>query len=137
MIGYFVIVCPVGHDAFLMVIYSISFIRVIIGGKGWNKCTCTCVTGPADLFLILGSGEAGDCQGETLTMSVEYTVVSSLLRVVCISKFLALCSNLLQSTDLGIQKKTFVNVWLLVCSSELAVLSHYAHMPLKQILDKR
>ena len=32
------------------------YIRVIIGGKGWNKCTCACVTRPADLFLILGSG---------------------------------------------------------------------------------
>ena len=65
---------------------------------------------------------------------MEYTIVSSLLHVVCISMFLELCSKSLQSTDLGIQKKQqhlCVSVWLLVCSSEVAVPSHYAHMPLK------
>ena len=63
---------------------------------------------------------------------MEYTFVSSLLHVVCISMFLTLCSKSLQSTDLGIQKKTCVSVWLLVCSSDVGVLFHYAHnTPLK------
>ena len=73
---------------------------------------------------------AGGCQGETLTM--EYgTTVSSLLHVVCISMFLALCSKSLQSTDLGIQKKSRVSVWLLVRSLEVGVPFHYAHMLLR------
>ena len=46
-------------------------------------------------------------------------------------KFLALCSKSLQSTDLGIQKKTCVSVWLFVRSSEVGVPFHYALMPLK------
>ena len=62
---------------------------------------------------------------------MEYTIVSSLPHVVCLSMFLALCSKSLQSTDLGIQKKTCVSVWLLVRSSEVGALFHYAHMPLK------
>ena len=62
---------------------------------------------------------------------MEYTIVSSLLHVVCLSMFPALCSKSLQSTDLGILKKTCVSVWLLVCSSEVSVPFHYAHMPLK------
>ena len=70
---------------------------------------------------------------------MEYTVVTSLLHVVCISMFLALCSKSLQSTDLGIQKKkkkkekkkNCVSVWLLVRSSEAGVPFHYAFMPLK------
>ena len=69
---------------------------------------------------------------------MEYTVVTSLLHVVCISMFFALCSKSLQSTDLGIQKKkkkrkkkTCVSVWLLVRSSEAGVPFHYAFMPLK------
>ena len=46
-------------------------------------------------------------------------------------KFLALCSKSLQSTDLGIQKKTCVCVWLLVRSSEVGAPFHYALMPPK------
>ena len=45
--------------------------------------------------------------------------------------FLALCSKSLQLTDLGLQKKTCVSVWLLVRSSEVGVPFHYALMPLK------
>ena len=62
---------------------------------------------------------------------MEYTIVSSLLHVLCISMFLALCSKSLQLTDLGIQKKTSVCVWLLACPSEVGVPFHYVHMPLK------
>ena len=62
---------------------------------------------------------------------MEYTIASSLPHVVCLSVFLALCSKSLQSTDLGIQKKPCVSVWLLVRSSEVGVPFHYAHMPLK------
>ena len=62
---------------------------------------------------------------------MEYTIVSHLLHVVCISVFLVLCSKSLQLTDLGIQKKTCVSVWLLVCSSEVGAPFHYAHVPLK------
>ena len=43
----------------------------------------------------------------------------------------ALCSKSLQSTDLGIQKKSCVCVWLLVRSSEVGAPFHYALMPLK------
>ena len=43
--------------------------------------------------------------GTLKTLTIEYTIVSSLLHVVCLSMFLALCSKSLQSTDLGIQKK--------------------------------
>ena len=74
--------------------------------------------------------QAGDCQGETLTM--EYTIVSSLLHLVSISMFLALCLKSLRSTDLGIQKNpVFSSVWLLVHSSQVGVPYHYAHMSLK------
>ena len=45
--------------------------------------------------------------------------------------FLALCSKSLLLTDLDIQKKTCVCVWLLVRSSEVGVPFHYAHIPLK------
>ena len=64
---------------------------------------------------------------------MEYTIVSSLPHVVCISLFLALCSKSLQTTDLDIQKKkkNCVSVWLLVRSSEVGVPFHYALMPLK------
>ena len=63
--------------------------------------------------------------------------LDSLLHVVCISMFLALCSKSLQSTDLGIQKKTCVSVWLLVCSSEVGVLFHYAHVYMLLKTDTR
>ena len=63
---------------------------------------------------------------------MEYTIVSGLLHVVCLSVFLALCSKSLQSTVLGIQKNNnYVSVWLLVYSSEVGVPFQYAHMLLK------
>ena len=63
---------------------------------------------------------------------MEYTTVSSLLHIVSISMFLALCLKSLQSTDLGIQKNpVFSSVWLLVHSSQAGVPYHYAHTPLK------
>ena len=64
-------------------------------------------------------------------------MISRLVHVVCISMFLVLCSKSLQSTDLGIQKKTCVSVWLLVCSSEVGVTFHYAHMPSKTDAKQR
>ena len=60
------------------------------------------VTGPAAHSSFQVQGEAGDCQGETVTR--KSTIVSmSLLHVVCLSMILALCVESLQS--LGIKKQ--------------------------------
>ena len=50
-------------------------------------------------ILIIGSGVGWRLPRRD---TMEYTIVSSLLHVVCISMFLSLCSKSLQSTNLGI-----------------------------------
>ena len=71
--------------------------------------------------------------------AMEYTDIS-LRHVVCLSMFLALCSKLLQSTDLGIQKKNPVLVFGCLSAPGLrgrcaVSLVHICH--LKQTLNKR
>ena len=92
-----------------------------------SVATMVTVTGPAARSSFYAvQGEAGDCQGETLTM--EYTIVSSLLDVVCILMILALpCSKSPRPTGLVSRKKPVVLVFglLLICPSELGVPSHY------------
>ena len=64
---------------------------------------------------------------------MEYTIVSSLPHVVCIS--VSNSSHCVQNhynrPTLVSRKKTCVSVWLLVCSSEVGAPFHYALMPLK------
>ena len=59
-------------------------------------------------FLILGSGVGWRLPRRNTHNGIN---ISSLLRVVCISTFLALCSKSLWSTDLDIQKNTPVSVF--------------------------
>ena len=74
--------------------------------------------------------EAGDCQREALTL--EYTIVSSLLHVVCLSMLLVLCHFKITTIDRPwYPEKPSVSVWLLVRSSEVGVPFHYALVPLK------
>ena len=65
---------------------------------------------------------------------MEYTIVSSLPHVVCLS--MSSSSRCAQNhynrpTLVSKNNNNCINVWLLVRSSEVVVPFHYAHMPLK------
>ena len=90
------------------------------------RCNRTC--GP---FLILGSRGGWRLPRRDTRTGIHNCLWSTSCGVPFNVKFLALCSKSLQSTDLAIQKKTCVCVWLLVRSSEVGAPFHYALMPLK------
>ena len=82
-------------------------------------------------FLILGSG--GGWRLPRRDTQMEYTIISSLPHVVCLSmsRSLRCVQNHYNRPTLVSRKKTCVSIWLLVRSSEAGVLFHYALMPLK------
>ena len=64
---------------------------------------------------------------------MEYTIVSSLPHVVCLSMSSSsrCAQNHYNRPTLVSKNNNCINVWLLVRSSEVVVPFHYAHMPLK------
>ena len=62
---------------------------------------------------------------------MEYTIVSSLLHVVCINVPRVVFKITTIDRPWYPEEKNCVSVWLLVRSSEVGVPFHYAHMPLK------
>ncbi len=95
------------------------------------------VTGSAALSSFQVQGEAGDCQGETLTM--EYTIVSSHPHVVCLS--LSSSSRCVQNhynRPTLVSRKKPVLVFGYLSAPQRQVCRFTMHLcHLKQTLDKR